>query len=340
MARRFKSHPGYTKVSPLTPEVAFFDAIAAVASVVADVAAPVISTVADIGSGIGGVIGDVAGTVGSLASDALGGVTSGVEGLFGGTGAATGAAGGAANAAGAVAPATLTGGGASALGAAGSPALAGGASAAESAIPIETAANSLGIAGGTGIPAAGTTAASAAAPAAAGGSFLKDLTSAKGLQTAISGAGLLNSVLAPQQSSTAQKNLENVANSQAAQGQQLQNYLTTGTLPPGVKNSIDLAEKNAEATIRSRYAAQGQSGSTAEAQDIANAKLMASNQGTEIALKLLNQGVSESQLSGELFNQILNIQSNQDQQIGSAIGNFASAIGGGGSGTFKISPAA
>jgi hypothetical protein len=149
--------------------------------------------------------------------------------------------------------------------------------------------------------------------------------------TALSALSLGKSILGGQQQPTAMKNLGNLANSQGAQSQQLESYLQSGTLPPGTQEQIDLATRNAEATIRSRYAGMGQSGSSAEANDIANARLQAAGQGQQIAVNLLQQGISEANLSGQLFAEIMNLQNQQNGQVSSAIGNFANAIGGTGS---------
>ena len=55
----------------------------------------------------------------------------------------------------------------------------------------------------------------------------------------------------------------------ASQGQKLQSYLDTGTLPAGVSQSINQATQGAKAAIRSRYAAMG-GDTSAMAQDLAN----------------------------------------------------------------------
>ena len=149
--------------------------------------------------------------------------------------------------------------------------------------------------------------------------------------TVLSALSLGKSILGGQQQPTAMKNLGNFANAQGAQSQQLESYLQNGTLPPGTQEQIDLATRNAEATIRSRYAGMGQSGSSAEANDIANARLQAAGQGQQIAVNLLQQGISEANLSGQLFAEIMNLQNQQNSQVSSAIGNFANALGGTGS---------
>jgi hypothetical protein len=131
--------------------------------------------------------------------------------------------------------------------------------------------------------------------------------------------------------------LTSEANQLAGQGQQLQSYLNTGTLPPGAQNSLNQAAQQAEAAIRSQYAARGMSGSSAEAQDLANVAQTTAAQGQQLAMQLLQQGVTETNLSSELYTQLMQQQMQQDQQLSGAITNFATAAAGGGGGnTFKI----
>lgn len=318
----------------------------------------------EIGAGVGALGGGLA-EAGAFGGGAVGGAAPDVAGTAGG--AASGAAP-------AVAPASLSTGGASAAGGAGlagadpgalaatagatDPTLGFGAGIGTAGQDVSGAAGALGpgsaplsitapsdlsFGGGAGGAAAPSTSALVGGAAQPTPSFLDTLEgaipSSKTLQTGLSGAGLLYNIMGGQQQPTASKNEANLANSLYGQSQQLQSYLQKGTLPPGVQNQISLAEKNAEATVRSRYASMGQSGSSAEAQDIANAKLTAANEGTQIALQLLQQGVSEANLSGELFNQILSYGTQQDQIVGGAIQNFANAVGGaGGNNNYKLVP--
>ena len=53
-------------------------------------------------------------------------------------------------------------------------------------------------------------------------------------------------------------------------------------------------------------------------------------QGANIAQQLLQQGVSETQLSAGLYSQMLNLASSQDAALSSAIGNFATSLAGAG----------
>jgi hypothetical protein len=151
--------------------------------------------------------------------------------------------------------------------------------------------------------------------------------------------------------------IDATAGGQIAQGQTLENYLAAGTLPPGVQAGISSAANSAKAAIRSQYANRGESGSSAEAEDLANVDSQAVSAGTTIATQLLQQGasmvgtgVSEEATAGQLatstdlatgtmdlnaeslaqqiYTQIMNTSLAQDQQLGSAIGNFASALAG------------
>lgn len=111
----------------------------------------------------------------------------------------------------------------------------------------------------------------------------------------------------------------------AAQGTKLQSYLDSGTLPPGVGQSITQAADSAKAAIRSRYAQMG-GDTSAMHQDLANVDQLASGQGATIALQLLNTGINETQLSSALYGQLLNLAVQQNTQLGSAIGTLATSL--------------
>lgn len=179
-------------------------------------------------------------------------------------------------------------------------------------------------------------------PAAAGGagtasSLLKSVTG--NLGPIVTGAGLAANLLGQKAPAVSEGQAESALGSQATQaassGQQLQNYLPSGTLPPGAQAGIDQAKNSAKASIRSKYASMGMSGSSSEQQELAAVDANAQAQGEQQALQLLNSGISESQLSGSLYQSILNGQLQQDQALSSSIGNFASSLAGGSSGTTK-----
>lgn len=113
------------------------------------------------------------------------------------------------------------------------------------------------------------------------------------------------------------------------QSKTLEGYLTSGQLPPGIAQSLNEATNAAMATIRSQYASRGMSGSSAEAEDIANAQTARASQAANIAMQLYNQGVSESQISSQLYGTIMNTALQQDSEFSNALGNLAFAMAGG-----------
>lgn len=124
--------------------------------------------------------------------------------------------------------------------------------------------------------------------------------------------------------------LSSQATQLSSQGQAMAAYLQNGTLPAGVKTALDTAKNSAIASIKSSYAARGQSGSSAEMEDIAAAEQQIVGQGAGVAMNLFQQGVSEQQIAGQLQESLLNTTIQQDAQFSQALGSFASALAGGG----------
>jgi hypothetical protein len=159
----------------------------------------------------------------------------------------------------------------------------------------------------------------------------KALSSNAGLLTA--GAGLTNDIstaLAGPPKGTNQLTAQ--AGQLGAQGQQLEGYLGSGTLPPGVQSGINQATQSAIAAIKSKYASMGLSGSSSEQSDIAAAETNAQVQGANIAMQLLNQGVSETNLSSQIYEELIKNTMASDANFSSAFTNLASAVGGGSGG--------
>ena len=197
---------------------------------------------------------------------------------------------------------SLTGGGSSALGGGGA-----------AATPAATGAASSGNGAFGGI---------------SGGSVLGGLKTAAPLLA--SGIGLLSSVKEGNKQPANYGTLESQAGQLQSQGNQLQGYLTSGTLPPGVQAGLNSARASAEATIKSQYASRGMSGSSAEAQDIANLNATVVAQGAQIATGLLQQGVSESEFASNIYSQLMQTSIQQDKDLSASIANFAGALGGAG----------
>lgn len=172
-------------------------------------------------------------------------------------------------------------------------------------------------------------------PASSGSAFLdkpgfgtfKDMLIANP-GAAVSAAGIGADALKNNQMVKGQRQIQNTAGQLGAQGQALQGYLQTGTLPPGVQGSINQAAEAQKASIRSRYANEGGSGSSAMQTDLAAVDAWAKGQGTETALKLLDTGINESALSATLYQDIARNSLEQDNALGSAISKFASSLAG------------
>ena len=111
-----------------------------------------------------------------------------------------------------------------------------------------------------------------------------------------------------------------------AQGAQLQGYLTSGTLPPGIGSALQGAHDSAAAAIRSRYANTGMSGSSAEMQDLNNLAQTTVSQGADIANKLLATGVSEQQFASGLYQNLMATAMQQDTNMSNAISGFTNAM--------------
>ncbi len=106
-----------------------------------------------------------------------------------------------------------------------------------------------------------------------------------------------------------------LANDQASRAANLESYLTTGTLPPGIQAGIDQAAKAAKAAIASQYAQRGMSDSSAAKQDLANVDMQKATNGANIAMQLYSQGVSQAQLADQMFAQLVNA-STSTMQVG------------------------
>lgn len=157
------------------------------------------------------------------------------------------------------------------------------------------------------------------------------------LGAGVSGAGLLTNLLMGSPASSAEKQLKNIAGTQNAQGQQLENYLASGTLPPGAQQWVDQQTQANQAAIRAKYAANGLSGSTMEQQELNNVNTQATESMFQIASSLLNSGISETNASGTLYNYLLNAENADQAQVSQAIQNFVSSLGGGGTNGLTLS---
>jgi hypothetical protein len=200
--------------------------------------------------------------------------------------------------------------------------------------------------GATNAPTAGTSLAGAggasgtATPGTASTGFFDSLTSGatnavtkNPLGIALSAGGLGYSILEGQKVSANEQALQAAAGTQAGQGQQLSNYIQTGQLPPGLAAQVANATAAAKAAIISGYASRGQnadpSQNSALAQELSQVDMNALAMQGQLATQLLTAGLQESNMSDQLYAQLIGIDQTQAKNTGAAISNFASALAGG-----------
>ena len=145
----------------------------------------------------------------------------------------------------------------------------------------------------------------------------------------VAGIGLAKDLLSPTNSLQGQSQLSAEAAQTASQSQTMQNYLTTGTLPPGVQTTINNATSGAQAAIRAKYASMGLSGSSMETQELNQLNLNAASAGAQVALNLYTQGLSDAQISAGIYKTLLSTDQEQQQLTSNAISNMAAALSGG-----------
>ena len=171
---------------------------------------------------------------------------------------------------------------------------------------------------------AGGAAGAGLAPAAGAGSFLS--SALKNPATLLAGGGLALDVLRGNQNPPGYNQILSQAEQTGKSGNQMQSYLASGQLPPGLQTSLDSARESAAATIRSSYASRGMSGSSAEAQDLQNLNNRIVSQGADMALQLFQQGLSETQISSQLYQIIMNEAIQQDQSLSQGIASMVTAL--------------
>lgn len=122
------------------------------------------------------------------------------------------------------------------------------------------------------------------------------------------------------------------------QGQTFENYLTSGTLPTGLQNKLNLAEGAAKARVVQGAANSGLSAdptkNSAVAQDLSSVDIQGSAAMADEEVKLaqlgqsmIGQGIQLAGLQSNLYQFLANYDQKQQQQVGDAITNFAKALG-------------
>jgi hypothetical protein len=144
----------------------------------------------------------------------------------------------------------------------------------------------------------------------------------------LSGGLLASQLFRGNEQYPAEKQLQTLATNTGTQGAALSGYLQSGTLPPGAQATVDASRNAAEAGIRSADARLGISGSTMEAQQIGEAKQQAAGQQFLIANELLGQGAKYTNLSANIYDELLKSQAGTDQEFQKALMTFAGGLGG------------
>lgn len=286
-------------------------------------------TVSDIGSGISGLFSSGAGDASSYASAAQGAgdvaASGGLADVAAGVGgAASSDGGGLLSTLGNFASNTgtnisnLFSSGGSTPSAAGQ--ITGHAGTDLSGLPAATEASAIGAGAGGGAAAAGN-------PFGISGGGLQDFLkkNASWLLPALGGGA---SFLKQTASTLPNQNqLNQIAVQEQEQGGQLLSSLTTGQLPPGQEAVIQQQLGQQIASIRSKYASMGQSGSSGEIAEIQAAQTNASNQRFQETQALTSEGLQLLGGASSGFSNIANEQISTDNELQSAIGDFATAAG-------------
>ncbi|MGH7091680.1 MAG: hypothetical protein ACREFQ_22550 [Stellaceae bacterium] len=124
------------------------------------------------------------------------------------------------------------------------------------------------------------------------------------------------------------QSLETSAGNLAAQGNNLMGYMQSGTLPPGAAEAVNSATDAAKAQIRSNYANLGMSGSTMEDQALNMVDQNAAAQTFSIANQLMSEGANFTNMSNQLYTQILNDTLAQDTAFQQALASFSGGLAG------------
>lgn len=122
-----------------------------------------------------------------------------------------------------------------------------------------------------------------------------------------------------------QQEIQDQAAKDALQSQQLESYIMSGTLPPGMEAQSRADQAAVGAGMASDLASTGVDVASHRG-DIATREAMVKAQNQKVAADLFRQGVDLSKMSSDLYKQIMDQAIQQDQQLSSAIGNFASAL--------------
>ena len=167
------------------------------------------------------------------------------------------------------------------------------------------------------------------------------------LGIALAGGGLAYDVLAGRKTDPNQQQLQAIApqlltqgTTLTASGQQLQTYLTSGTLPPALQAQVTQSVAAAKANIVANAAANGQNTNPTQNSQLAADLAAADQNGLVLAgqleqqlfsagTQLLQTGVNETGLSSQIYETLVKMDTANNQEIMTAIASMAAALGGG-----------
>jgi hypothetical protein len=125
-----------------------------------------------------------------------------------------------------------------------------------------------------------------------------------------------------------------------ASGQNLQQYLTNGTLPPGLQQQVNNAVQAAKARIIQNHASNGENTNPAQnsalAQELNQVDLDAIAQAGTLeqqlfssGTQLLQTGLSETGLSEQIYESLVKMDQTNNNALMASIASMAAALGGG-----------
>lgn len=125
-----------------------------------------------------------------------------------------------------------------------------------------------------------------------------------------------------------------------AKSKELEGYQASGTLPPGVQGGLDQMRKSADAATASNYAAIGNSGSSAEYQDMSAHRTAEAATAAQIQTQLMSQGIQLAGLANTAYANLYGQAVATDNALQASIAAFAAALAGSGGGnTLRITQA-
>lgn len=188
------------------------------------------------------------------------------------------------------------------------------------------------------------------AGAPGGGGILSSLTNptlsgvAKGAGVAVAGGGLLTELMRKTGAPAQQQALQQEAGNLQSQGQQLQSYLSTGTLPPALQAQLNQATAAEKARIISGYASRGQptdpSQNSALAQELNGVDTNAIAAMAQTQIQMLNTGIQETGMSTQLYETLIKLDQGNNKDLMASIASLAAALGGAGGGGMTLKLAA